>query len=74
MEHQQNITLSQSTTVFDKTGQCAPPGMKPRVVATLWEEEGTLNFTVDVDGVRVTRREVRNSHEIGSVVSLALAR
>ena len=30
---------------FDITGQIAPPGMKPRVTATLWEDEGSLCFS-----------------------------
>jgi hypothetical protein len=34
--------------VMDTTGQVAPAGMKPRVTATLWEDEGTLCFQVDV--------------------------
>lgn len=41
----------------DTTGQVAPPGMKPRVTATLWEDEGTLCFQVDVKGTCVARRE-----------------
>lgn len=36
--------------VMDTTGQIAPNGMKPRVTATLWEDEGTLCFQVDVCG------------------------
>jgi protein SOK2 len=42
---------------FDTTGQLAPPGMKPRVTATLWEDEGSLCFEVEAKGVRVARRE-----------------
>jgi hypothetical protein len=42
---------------MDTTGQLAPPGMKPRVTATLWEDEGTLCFQVDVKGTCVARRE-----------------
>lgn len=42
---------------MDTTGQIAPPGMKPRVTATLWEDEGTLCFQVDVKGTCVARRE-----------------
>jgi hypothetical protein len=41
----------------DTTGQIPPPGMKPRVTATLWEDEGTLCFQVDVKGTCVARRE-----------------
>ena len=42
---------------FDATGQVAPPGMKPRVTATLWEDEGSLCFQVEAKGVCVARRE-----------------
>jgi len=42
---------------MDTTGQVAPPGVKPRVTATLWEDEGTLCFQVDVKGTCVARRE-----------------
>jgi hypothetical protein len=42
---------------FDTTGQVAPPGMQPRVTATLWEDEGSLCFQVQAKGVCVARRE-----------------
>lgn len=43
--------------VYDATGQCAPPGAKPRVTATLWEDEGTLCYQIEAKGVCVARRE-----------------
>jgi protein SOK2 len=42
---------------FDTTGQVPPPGMKPRVTATLWEDEGSLCFQVEARGICVARRE-----------------
>lgn len=48
---------------FDTTGQVAPPGMEPRVTATLWEDEASLCFQVEARGVCVARRE-------GNVLSL----
>ncbi|KAK4246759.1 hypothetical protein C7999DRAFT_15133 [Corynascus novoguineensis] len=42
---------------FDTTGQIAPPGVKPRVTATLWEDEGSLCFQVEARGICVARRE-----------------
>lgn len=42
---------------FDTTGQNPPPGMKPRVTATLWEDEGSLCFQVEARGICVARRE-----------------
>ena len=42
---------------FDTTGQIAPAGMKPRVTATLWEDEGSLCFQVEARGICVARRE-----------------
>lgn len=47
---------------FDTTGQIAPPGMKPRVTATLWEDEGSLCFQVEARGICVARREGKSSH------------
>lgn len=41
----------------DTTGQVAPPGMKPRVTATLWEDEGSMCFQVEAKGVCVARRD-----------------
>lgn len=45
---------------MDTTGQIAPPGVKPRVTSTLWEDEGTLCFQVEARGVRVARRKDNN--------------
>ena len=41
----------------DTTGQVAPPGMKPRVTATLWEDEGSMCFQVEAKGICVARRD-----------------
>jgi protein SOK2 len=46
---------------FDTTGQHNPPGMKPRVTATLWEDEGSLCFQVEARGICVARREGKQS-------------
>ena len=45
------------TQTFDTTGQIQPPGMRPRLTTSLSEEEGSLCFQVDVDGICVARRE-----------------
>ncbi|KAI9738852.1 MAG: hypothetical protein M1834_008359 [Cirrosporium novae-zelandiae] len=50
-------TPGYSARAFDPTGQTGPPGVKPRVTATLWEDEGTLCFQVEARGVCVARRE-----------------
>lgn len=42
---------------YDTTGQVSPAGMKPRVTATLWEDEGSLCFQVEARGICVARRE-----------------
>ena len=42
---------------YDTSGQVAPPGMKPRVTATLWEDEGSMCFQVEAKGVCVARRD-----------------
>jgi protein SOK2 len=49
---------------FDHTGQVAPPGMKPRVTATLWEDEGSLCFQVEAKSVCVARREGKHPHSL----------
>lgn len=56
---------------FDQTGQIAPPGMKPRVTATLWEDEGSLCFQVEAKGVCVARRE--DNHMINGTKLLNVA-
>lgn len=54
---------------FDHTGQIAPPGMKPRVTATLWEDEGSLCFQVEAKGVCVARREGKSDFFIHRIIS-----
>ena len=56
---------------FDTTGQLAPAGMKPRVTATLWEDEGSLCFQVEAGGVCVARRE--DNHMINGTKLLNVA-
>lgn len=62
---------SYSNHSFDATGQIAPPGMKPRVAATLWEDEGSLCFQVEARGVCVARRE--DNHMINGTKLLNVA-
>lgn len=57
--------------VPDTSGQVAPPGMKPRVTATLWEDEGSLCFQVEAKGVCVARRE--DNHMINGTKLLNVA-
>ncbi|KAI5281034.1 hypothetical protein KEM54_003433 [Ascosphaera aggregata] len=47
----------QGSSPFDTTGQIPPPGIKPRVTATLWEDEGSLCFQVEARGICVARRD-----------------
>ncbi|KAF1849519.1 apses-domain-containing protein [Cucurbitaria berberidis CBS 394.84] len=56
---------------FDNTGQIAPPGLAPRVHASLWEDEGTLCFEVESKSVRVARRE--DNHMINATKLLNVA-
>ncbi|KAG9929528.1 apses-domain-containing protein, partial [Aureobasidium melanogenum] len=60
-----------SGATFDTTGQVAPPGMKPRVTATLWEDEGSLCFQVEANGICVARRE--DNHMINGTKLLNVA-
>ncbi|KAI0019367.1 hypothetical protein F4780DRAFT_793486 [Xylariomycetidae sp. FL0641] len=63
--------MQNSYTGFDTTGQVAPPGMKPRVTATLWEDEGSLCFQVEARGICVARRE--DNHMINGTKLLNVA-
>ena len=56
---------------MDTSGQIAPTGMKPRVTATLWEDEGSLCFQVEANGVCVARRE--DNHMINGTKLLNVA-
>lgn len=55
----------------DTTGQVAPAGMKPRVTATLWEDEGSMCFQVEAKGVCVARRD--DNHMINGTKLLNVA-
>jgi enhanced filamentous growth protein 1 len=59
--HQDPFTYTSGASfrnyVTDPSGQSGPPGMKPRVTTTLWEDEGTLCFQVEAKGICVARRE-----------------
>ncbi|KAL8938858.1 MAG: hypothetical protein Q9216_003674 [Gyalolechia sp. 2 TL-2023] len=55
----------------DTSGQHAPPGMKPRVTATLWEDEGSMCFQVEAKGVCVARRD--DNHMINGTKLLNVA-
>lgn len=55
----------------DPSGQVAPAGMKPRVTATLWEDEGCMCFQVETKGVCVARRD--DNHMINGTKLLNVA-
>ncbi|KAL8827517.1 MAG: hypothetical protein Q9170_006989 [Blastenia crenularia] len=57
--------------IQDTSGQQAPPGMKPRVTATLWEDEGSMCFQVEAKGVCVARRD--DNHMINGTKLLNVA-
>ncbi|KAI9891927.1 MAG: hypothetical protein M1814_002312 [Vezdaea aestivalis] len=65
------VAPTQPPQPFDTTGQIAPAGMKPRVTATLWEDEGSLCFQVEAKGVCVARRE--DNHMINGTKLLNVA-
>ncbi|PBP17864.1 hypothetical protein BUE80_DR011377 [Diplocarpon rosae] len=68
---QENGDYIQQGMNVDTTGQMAPLGAKPRVTATLWEDEGTLCFQVDINGTCVARRE--DNHMINGTKLLNVA-
>lgn len=43
--------------VTDPSGQTPPPGIKPKVTTSLWEDEGTICYQVEARGFCVARRE-----------------
>lgn len=49
--------MPSSRGTHDITGQSCPPGGRPRVSTTIWEDEGTLCFQVEAKQVTVARRE-----------------
>jgi hypothetical protein len=67
----QHFQYPQTQQIFDTTGQVAPPGVKPRVTATLWEDEGSWCFQVTAKGVCVARRE--DNHFINGTKLLNVA-
>ncbi|KAK3989279.1 hypothetical protein QBC44DRAFT_87912 [Cladorrhinum sp. PSN332] len=69
--NQQGMSSGSYTPGYDTTGQIAPPGMKPRVTATLWEDEGSLCFQVEARGICVARRE--DNHMINGTKLLNVA-
>ncbi|KAJ2896415.1 apses-domain-containing protein [Zalerion maritima] len=69
--HPQAVGGAPGQFAFDTTGQIAPPGMKPRVTATLWEDEGSLCFQVEARGICVARRE--DNHMINGTKLLNVA-
>ncbi|KAF4990776.1 hypothetical protein FGRMN_8265 [Fusarium graminum] len=68
---QQGYSNNGNNNSFDTTGQHNPPGMKPRVTATLWEDEGSLCFQVEARGICVARRE--DNHMINGTKLLNVA-
>lgn len=52
----QNPGLSASSLTLGKP----PQGVTPKITTTLWEDEGTLCFQVEVKGVCIVRREDNN--------------
>ncbi|KAK0638866.1 hypothetical protein B0T16DRAFT_233865 [Cercophora newfieldiana] len=68
---QQGMASAPYNQGFDTTGQVQPPGMKPRVTATLWEDEGSLCFQVEARGICVARRE--DNHMINGTKLLNVA-
>ncbi|KAK4104295.1 apses-domain-containing protein [Parathielavia hyrcaniae] len=68
---QSGMSQSAYANTFDTTGQVAPVGMKPRVTATLWEDEGSLCFQVEARGICVARRE--DNHMINGTKLLNVA-
>lgn len=54
----QHDTLNHAST--STVGQYQPPGIRPRVTTTMWEDEKTLCYQVDANNVSVVRRADNN--------------
>ncbi|ODV65095.1 apses-domain-containing protein [Hyphopichia burtonii NRRL Y-1933] len=54
----QTDTLNTANT--STVGQYQPPGIRPRVTTTMWEDEKTLCYQVDANNVSVVRRADNN--------------
>ncbi|CAL1201924.1 unnamed protein product [Candida parapsilosis] len=54
----QQDTLNHAST--STVGQYQPPGIRPRVTTTMWEDEKTLCYQVDANNVSVVRRADNN--------------
>lgn len=54
----QGDTLNSSSN--STVGQYQPPGIRPRVTTTMWEDEKTLCYQVDANNVSVVRRADNN--------------
>lgn len=53
-------TQSVTTASASGVGQVQPVGSRPRVTTTMWEDEKTLCYQVDANGVSVVRRADNN--------------
>lgn len=42
---------------FDTTGQVQPHGLVPKCSVTLWEDEATLCYQIEIDGICVAMRD-----------------
>jgi len=56
---------------MDTTGQIQPPNMRPKLTTSVFEEEGSVCYQVDVNGICVARRE--DNHMINGTKLLNVA-
>jgi len=49
-------TTSQPAYESDPTGQTGPVNKRSKITATLWEDEKTLCFQIEANGICVARR------------------
>lgn len=49
-----------NSSLNSSVGQLQPPGIRPRVTTTMWEDEKTLCYQVDANNVSVVRRADNN--------------
>ncbi|GMG48241.1 unnamed protein product [Ambrosiozyma monospora] len=58
--HHSTISGSEFAPLSPNAGQIQPPGLRPKITTTMWEDEKTLCYQVEANGVAVVRRADNN--------------
>ncbi|GMF01347.1 unnamed protein product [Ambrosiozyma monospora] len=58
--HHSTISGGEFAPLSPNAGQIQPPGLRPKITTTMWEDEKTLCYQVEANGVAVVRRADNN--------------